>query len=410
MISQTLAESSRELIQRLALSDDPNLISLRVLRSREEVEEVRDVWTSWNQHPNSDIDFFLMICGARPEILRPHVIVVSRGGRPECMLIGRVEQTRLNFRFGYSRPFRPEARILTFIHGGVLGKESAENSDILTRVIMRMLHRREIDGANFHHLRVDSPLFHEATRFPGFIWRDHFPIAQPHWQMALPSSFDEYLARLSPKQRHEKRRHMKRLERDFPGKVRVDVHRGAAKCEDLARDVEVVAEKTYQRKWGMGHKDAFETHRIVSFAAQRGSLHACLMYINDKPSAFLIGHSYRNTLYADSMGYDPEYAKYSIGSLLLMRWIEEAQQGGQQQPINKVDFSAGDARYKREICNEEWREASFFMFGPTLKGLKLNALRTISSVSNSYASQLLARTRLLETIKRFWRRMGSRRS
>ena len=49
-------------------------ISVRVIRTTEEVEDIRDTWTSWQHHPNIDIDFYLTVNRLRPQILRPHVM------------------------------------------------------------------------------------------------------------------------------------------------------------------------------------------------------------------------------------------------------------------------------------------------------------------------------------------------
>ena len=57
-------------------------LTTRIIRTREEIEDIRDLWVSWQSHPNSDIDFYLTVQRLRPKIVRPHVIVVYNDGRP----------------------------------------------------------------------------------------------------------------------------------------------------------------------------------------------------------------------------------------------------------------------------------------------------------------------------------------
>jgi hypothetical protein len=406
-VSLTITDSPEISSRCSALEIDPDLVSLRVLRSDQEIEDIRDIWTRWHRHPNSDIDFFLMICRLRPEVLRPHVIVVYRGDSPDCLLVGRLEQSCLNFRIGYATPFRPEARVLTLVYGGFLGNTSAENSHVLARVIMNMLHRGEIDLAHFHHLRVGSPLYSAVRRAPAFQFCDHFPAVEPHWHLALPGTFNEYFESLPGKQRHEYRRHLKHLDRKFPGKVRIRCFEDESEIDQLARDAESVANQTYQRRLGVGFRDGSEIRYVLAFAARRNALHACVLYIEDEPRAFLIGHLDQHILFAHSMGYDPKFAKFSIGSLLLMRWMEEALSRRPRGSVTHVDFCSGDARYKREVCNQEWHEASLYLFGQSRKGLRLSLLRMLSSVSHALGNYLLCRARLLDGVKRAWRRAFS---
>jgi len=104
------------------------VLSLRVLRTLPELESLRGVWTSWKGHRDSDIDFFAEFVRTRPEIIRPHVVVLYRYGTPEAMLIGRLERTQLTFKIGYLRLPGISARILIFSQGGARGNISDASS------------------------------------------------------------------------------------------------------------------------------------------------------------------------------------------------------------------------------------------------------------------------------------------
>ena len=65
---------------------------IRIARTVPEVEGLREAWTGWPGHRDSDIDFYLMINQAHPEILRPHVIALYRDGKPDAILIGRLDK------------------------------------------------------------------------------------------------------------------------------------------------------------------------------------------------------------------------------------------------------------------------------------------------------------------------------
>jgi len=381
--------------------------TVRIIRSAEELEEIRDVWKSWNRHPNADIDFYKLICRVRAEILGPYVLVVQRDGRPDCILIGRLEKTRLDVRVGYLKAFRPQTRVLVFVHGGFLGNTNEENSSLLVSKIIESLNEHKIDAAHFHQLGLHSPLYDSVKQIPGVMFRDHFSPVEVHRHLKLPRTFDEYFANLPRKQRHEVRRHTRMLEHEFSDRVRTQYYGAGANIDELVREAEKVANKTYQRKLRVGFKDGVEMRGILDFAACRGELHACILYVDAEPRAFVIGTLYQNSLHCLSIGYDPEFGRFSVGLLLVMQWIEEAFRRNQNAEITGIDFGSGDARYKSEICNSEWTESSLYVFAPTAKGLALNLVRTASVVCQGFARDLLQRLHLLEETKRAWRRLGA---
>src|ERR1700683_2864939 len=73
------------------LSAGPGLsggMDIRIARDFAEVESLREAWSRWPGHRDSEIDFYLMILRSYPEVLRPHVIALYRNEQPEAILIG----------------------------------------------------------------------------------------------------------------------------------------------------------------------------------------------------------------------------------------------------------------------------------------------------------------------------------
>ena len=138
-------------------------LKLTVLRSVSELEAIRSVWKAWSRHPNADFDLYNLLLTSRPEILRPHVILVHRNGAPDSILIGRLEQRHVALKIGYKTILRPNVRLLAFIHQGYLGQPSPENSDLLLNEILTSLGQGEADIAFFNSLSVDSSLYRSAT-------------------------------------------------------------------------------------------------------------------------------------------------------------------------------------------------------------------------------------------------------
>ena len=90
-------------------------LRVRIIRDFAGIEEIREVWSAWHNHPNSDIDFYLTILRSMPGEVRPYIVMLYRGEAPQAMLIGRLENGQIDLKFGYKTLLKPKARVLTFI-------------------------------------------------------------------------------------------------------------------------------------------------------------------------------------------------------------------------------------------------------------------------------------------------------
>lgn len=373
--------------------------TVKVARSVEEVESLRGAWEQMQWHPNADIDFYLTILASRDEILRPYIVQLSSSGRPKAMMIGRIVQQRLDFKVGYKTIFRPKVRVLTFIYGGLLGEQTYEEAETLVAGAMASLKRDEADVVFFNHLPLDSHIYKLTRSKLGLLWRDYFTQINLHWKMSLPDTIAEFYQNLSPKRRHEFKRKDRVLNKAHSGNVTVRCIRERHLVDRLIEDVESVARNTYQR----GLETAFiandETRRRLCLASERGWLRAYLLYVDGKPCCFWIGTLYGKTFFLDFTGFDPSFKKYEPGTLLFIKMVEDLCQNN----IKEVDFGFGDAIYKQHFCDQSWKEASVYIFPPTLKGMKLNALKMLTVTVNESAKKILKGLGALERAKRIWR-------
>jgi len=375
-------------------------VTVRVIRTLAEIEEVRSTWVSWKFHPNSDIDYYLSRFHVRPEFIRPHIIVVNRDGRPDAMLVGRLDHLRLDLKIGYVHLPRPRVRVLNFIYCGLLGEPSPENCGLIVSEITNSLRRGEADLAAFSHIRVGSSIYEAARRLPGFLSRDHFPQVDPHFSMKLSGTMEEMYRGLSSNARHDLRRKAKRLLKDFPGKVEVSCFREESSLEVMIRDLEAIAKKTYQRGLGVGFLDNAEMRQRLSLAARRGWLRSYILYVEDKPCAFWMGTLYQGTFHVDFCGYDPSYDRSSPGTFLLTRMLE----GFGREKFDQIDFGYGEERHKQRFSNCKWHEAMVRIYAPTVRGLGIKVLVTLVHFIDYIARRVLDYGKLLPKLKRFWRK------
>ena len=351
--------------------------SLRILKAASEFEELRDAWSAWNDGPEADLDFFSIRLRHRREAVRPHVMVIYRNGRPDCILVGWLDQGSVAFKVGSIALFRSDARILRFVNGGFLGNQSRENSRFLLREIISSLDKQEAQAAEFSQLKADSPLYDLAKREPKVFCRDHFTPVQTHRYVIFPPSFDEFLLGLSGRRRREFRRYARVLVRDFPGRVRFESVRSERDAEDFAFKADEISQKTYKHAIGVGFVNDLEMCEMLRAAAQRAALRASLLYIGDRPIAFAAGILSHKTLYGTSTGYDPGFNKYRPGLQCMMRLIEESFEPN--NGLSRFDAGCGDSSYKRTLFGSSWKEAPVWIFAPSARGLRLHVLKLVST-------------------------------
>jgi hypothetical protein len=379
-------------------------VTTRVVRSVSEVEEIRSVWTAWQQHPNSDIDLYLNTIHSRPEFLRPHVILVHRGGCPEGMLVGRLERTVIDLRLGYMSFWKIPVLSLTFVHGGFLGTCSLETAKLLVESVRRSLSGNEADTAFFNNIPCNSPLLESSIKLPGFFCRDHFPVVSMHRSLVLPSSTEELYSRLPKKGRHALRRRSKKFLEAFPKSLDVRCFHDPGEIGRMCEDEEQIARKTYQRSLGVGFIDNYETRQRLHLRASSGQLRGFVLYVDGKPCAFWNGTLRGHVFYTDiGMGYDPDFAQYSPGMYLMMRVVEAFCEGDLYGRVREIDFGLGDAEYKDFLANREWKEAAVRLFAPRFKGVLINVASLPIGVANHLLRETAFGTSLSFRVKRLWR-------
>ena len=379
----------------------PTVVSVKVLRTLQELEEIRPEWESWSGNRDSEMDSYLMFLGSNPATVRPHIVVVDREGRPDAILVGRIDLGHIACRLGYLGLNLP-AKILCFVYGALRGNPSRENCDLIVSSVLQSLSDREADVAYMNFLREDSELCWLAKKKPGALSRDYLRVTQQHYAAALPASVDEFYRGLSPKVRKNQKRQAKKLVEHFSGNVTVRCFRVVDEIEDLVADVGRVASKSYQRGLGVGFFDSARTREQLRLKAEKGWLLGYVLYLAERPCAFWLGDINGNTFGSDYVGYDAEFASHSPGMYLVMRVIEGFCDG-HREGVTEVDFGTGHAQYKQVLSNQEWCETSVHIFAPTFKGISINMVRSLVVGTDQIVKKALARTNLLQKVKKAWR-------
>lgn len=380
---------------------EPQPVQIEALHDH--IESLRAHWQRWQNHPNVDIDFYQTILQHRPEILRPNVLLASRDGTPKALLVGRIERRKRTFQLGYLKLFESELRVLTIPSGGLLGNTSQDICHSLLHNLIGSLKRKEADMIHFSHLRTDSPLYGLVRDL--LPWHEHY--AHPcttHRAMTLFSTSENFYASLSSKTRKHLKQNARRLSNDFPNAVVVRTYTKTAELDTIVRDVESIAQKTWQRGFGLGFSNDPEMLSRLRLQAEHGWLRANVLYIAEKPCAFWLGTAYHNTLHSEYLGYDPAYSIYAPGMFLLAHVIEGLCSTTGTDRLTTIDFGKGDALYKQQLGTQSWMEGDLEIYSSSIRGLGINLLIRLLGLVDRSVRAALKRVNLRDRVKTYWRK------
>jgi len=160
----------------------------------------------------------------------------------------------------------------------------------------------------------------------------------------LPATFEEYFNALSKKKRANVRRARRSLEQDH-----VVEFRNYSEDDDLRSQLQVLFE-FHQKRWQEKNiiskfttSEARGFYMDVSQAFIKNKwLNFSFLNVDGKTVSAEWGFDYNKESYYMSGAFDLHYSGYSLGTLHLMKLVENAIQNGQR----KFDFLKGDQAYK----------------------------------------------------------------
>lgn len=167
-------------------------------------------------------------------------------------------------------------------------------------------------------------------------------------ELDLPSTWDEYLAVLTTKQRHEVRRKLRRLSE--AGNIK---HHCLEFGQEIGDYIEI-----FLKLFSLSRKDKarFMTPQMESFfralaktMAEIGLLRFGIIEIDTQPAAMTMGFDYGDAHYLYNSAYDPQFNHLSVGLLCKVLCLKESIEKGKK----KWDFLKGAESYKYHLGGRE---------------------------------------------------------
>jgi len=211
------------------------------------------------------------------------------------------------------------------------------------------LRQQGINHLDLSPLRPDSTVLNHLVGIAQE--RDYEVLCQSEdvsLELDLPSTWDEYLAALNKKQRHELRRKLRRLSETGNANYRfIGVGQKVGELTD-----------TFLKLFSLSREEkaSFMTSKMESFfklitktMAEVGLLRFGILESNTLTTAMVMGFDYNDSIYLYNSAYDPQYDSLSVGLLCKVLCIKDSIEKGRK----KFDFLKGDETYKHHLGGKQ---------------------------------------------------------
>ena len=209
-------------------------------------------------------------------------------------------------------------------------------------------------------------------------------------------SFEDYLGRFSGKTRSTLRRKARKLAKEA-GDYTLTEHRSPAQIEAFLDAALPLSAKTYQaRLLDAGLPDSEKARKSMISNAECGQIRCFLLWVNEAPIAYLSLPLQGRTLVYAHLGYDPEFARFSPGTVLQLLALERL---FAEDAYAYFDFTEGEGAHKAMFGTDSIECSSFVLLSPTITNRALLGAREMFDSCVEMGKSLAERTGLIGSVR-----------
>ena len=222
-----------------------------------------------------------------------------------------------------------------------------------------------------------------------------------HCIIDFRSSFADYQKKFSSKTRSTINRKVRKYAEHSGGALSWKTYRTVEELREFLPLAREVAKKTYQEKLldaGIPESERF-VREMQSLAAQ-DQVRAYILFDRERPVSYLYCPADEGTLIYAYLGYDPDYMKLSVGTVL--QWLAVEQLFGEGR-FRYFDFTEGESDHKRLFATHELLCANVLFLRNTLKNRILAHSHWRTGRFSAWLGDTLDRFGIKAKVKRFLR-------
>lgn len=244
-----------------------------------------------------------------------------------------------------------------------------------------------------------------ANELPSICWTDKYIIyalfQYTHYYIDLSGSFEDYEGKFSSKTRSTIKRKIRKYSDHFEGTIPWKTYTKSYELQEFFKYARDVSKKTYQEKLlGAGIPTSENFIRKAESLAAENRLRAYILFDGERPVAYLYLPVRDGVLIYAYLGYDPDYSRMSVGTVL--QWLS-LQELFREECFRYFDFTEGESEHKRLFSTNQRQSAHVIFLEKNLKNAALIYSHFYMNRLSNLLGETLERLGLKSKIKRWLR-------
>lgn len=226
----------------------------------------------------------------------------------------------------------------------------------------------------------------------------------PRYYIDLHQSFEDYKSKFSSKTRSTLARKVKKFSEHCGGKLHWQAYRGPEQMDSFMQLARQVSARSYQeRLLDAGLPDSVEFRRELSELAAADRVRAFILFDDERPVSYLYCPEQQGVLIYAYLGYDPDYLKLSVGTVL--QWLALEQLFGERR-FRYFDFTEGESEHKKLFATHQLQCANLYFIRGSWRNVCIIFSHRLVNRGTELLGQLLERYQLKSRVRR-WMRFGA---
>lgn len=369
--------------------------ALSIYSATEGFNSLRHYWELFQNHPNSDIDYFISEAEADQDRAKPLAAVYFEKGKPAAILVGKLSYAPEIARLGFRKITGPRLKSFLVPTGGLLWGGKPFNYDAFLHSLMTLLKSSQFDLIRIGGIEISSLLNQSHCQLVPICRRTIIPFRQLSWRLSTKLGYDIFLKQ-HKKYKKTQKQLLNKIRQTYENQFEMQSLSNPADIERIIADIKTISKKSWQEKSGERPFDPESLKRRLKHFADNKQFACYFLRIKRIPVAFLYGFYYRGTLFLEGTAFDPDFRNHSVGTLLFMRAIDEA---FMNRDIDYIDFGAGNDQGKALYCDIMTEIVTLSIYAPRPVPIMSNLLKSSIEFAHQKARDLLKKTNLADKLR-----------
>jgi len=223
----------------------------------------------------------------------------------------------------------------------------------------------------------------------------------PRYLVDLESDYETYLNSFSSKTRSTMKRKVRKFQEAAGEREIFKEYKNPNELLDFYLTAGELSKRTYQEKViGTGLPKGEEFKQEMLRLGAEDNVRAYTLHLDGKTVAYLYSPAKRGILYYDFLGYDPDFAHLSPGSVL--QWLA-IQSIFNERKFRIYDFEEGEGQHKQLFATSRTECANLLVFTPTPKSILFILLDVLLLKSTEAVLAVIRKLNARALVRRLYR-------